>query len=381
MGPIDGTDKRAKFPPVLRALLREPRRILIVRLGAIGDVARVLPMLNGLRRRFPEAEIDWAVQTKAADLLIDHPQITRLWVIPFVRWLEALSPEAWTLRRKMRKRDYDLVLDFQGMMKGAIWALAAGRRAVRVGWGPGHTRNLTWLWCHALRYPPGKAVNRHLRHRVLVNWLGVPDVPGIPPRLDRVDTAVVNRFLDGLDASRPWILAYPGSSGKGSHKRWDPDRFRAALTEIRERTGGSVLVGWGPAEKGEARELAAALDAPAIPPTTIRQLVHVLARCDLFVGMDTGPMHLAGLVGTPVVAVFGRSDPRVHGPAAHLPGLVVAGPGACHWPTRKRTGLEPFFEPEPGAVVQAVMEVLERSAGPPSADRPGPVRRGRPCGS
>lgn len=345
---------------MLRSLSREPRRILIVRLGAIGDVARVLPMLNGLQQRFPDAEIDWIVQAKAADLLVDHPQISRLWIVPFARWVDALSPSAWALGRRIRRREYDLVMDFQGMMKGAIWALAAGGHAVRVGWGPGHTRNLTWLWYHGLRYPPGKAVNRHLRHRALVDWLGVPDLPAVPPDLARVDRATVDRFLEGL-GPRPWIMAYPGSSGKGSHKRWDPDRFRAAIAAIRDRTGGTVLVGWGPAEEADARAIAAALDAPAIPPTTIRQLVHLLGRCDLFVGMDTGPMHLAGLVGTPVVAVFGRSDPRVHGPAEHLPGVAVAAPAARHWPTRKRAGIEPFEEPDPGEVVEAALGVLERT--------------------
>ena len=75
---------------------------------------------------------------------------------------------------------YDLVLDFQGMMKGAVWAVAAGGAALRVGWGPGHAQNLAWLWYHGLRTPPGRRVNRHLRHRVLVDWLGVPDLPATP---------------------------------------------------------------------------------------------------------------------------------------------------------------------------------------------------------
>ena len=74
-------------------------------------------------------------------------------------------------------------------------------------------------------------------------------------------------------------------------------------------------------------------------------------------------MHLAGLVGTPVVAVFGRSDPRVHGPAAHLPGVAVAGSDARHWPTRKRSRLEPFVEPDPAQVVEAALAVLERHGG------------------
>ena len=88
-------------------------------------MARVLPMLNGLRTRFPAAEIDWVVQSKAADLLVGHPQIDRLWVVTFVRWSQALTQAARDLRRRMRARRYDLVLDFQGMLKGAVWAVAA----------------------------------------------------------------------------------------------------------------------------------------------------------------------------------------------------------------------------------------------------------------
>lgn len=346
---------------MLRFLRAAPRRILIVRLGSIGDVARVLPMLSGLKRRFPDADIDWVVQAKAADLLRGHPQIGELFVVPFRRWREALSMEAWGLRQRLRARDYDLVLDFQGMLKGAVLALAAGGSAVRVGWGPGHAQNLTWLWHHGHRYPPDRRVNRHLRHRVLVDWLGAPDLPGEPPRLAAALAGAAGQLVSSLEtagAPRPWILAYPGSSSSGSHKRWDPSRFERALGELRRRTGGTVVVGWGPAEECAASELAAALDAPRVPPLGLVDLMAVIDACDLFIGMDTGPMHLAGLVGTPVVAVFGRSDPGIHGPARHLPGLAVALPGARDWPSRRRAGLPPFAGPEPDDVVRAALEML-----------------------
>lgn len=344
---------------MLRALASTPRRILIVRLGAIGDVVRVLPMLNGLKQRFPDSEVDWVVQAKAADILRGHPQIAELFVVPFRRWRDSLTAEAWLLRRRMRARGYDLVLDFQGMLKGAVWAVAAGGPAVRVGWAPGHTQNVTWLWHHGLRTPPGKRANRHVRHRVLVEWLGVPDVHGVPPAFTPADTQAVDRFFAGLAREpRPWILAYPGSSVAGRHKRWDIVRFERALREVAARTAGTVLVGWGPAEGEEAGDLAAALGAPLIPPTTIRELTYLLAGCDLFIGMDTGPLHLAGLVGTPAVAVFGRSDPAVHGPADDLPGRAVAGPDARDLPSRKRAGIAPFTGPEPEAVAEAALQVL-----------------------
>jgi lipopolysaccharide heptosyltransferase I len=353
----------------------EPRRILIVRLGAIGDVARVLPMLAGLRRRFPSAEIDWVVQSKAADLLRGHPEIAHLWVVPFASWREALTRRAWRLRRRMRGRDYDLVLDFQGMIKGTIWAVAAGGPAVRVGWGPGHSQNLAWLWYHGVRTPPGGRVNRHLRHRSLIDWLGAPDVPATTlPFGDR--SARVDRFLAGLGGRpRPWILAWPGSSRSGSHKRWDPERLREAVTEIAARTGGSVLVGWGPAEEEEARSLAAAIPgARMIPPTTIPELALLLSRVDLYVGMDTGPMHVAALLGTPTVGVFGRSDPVIHAPAPHLPARVVAGPDAREWKTRDRRGLPPFEDPQPREVVAAALDLLAAVGRPaPGSMDPGSI--------
>ena len=345
---------------MLRPIPSEPRRILIVRLGAIGDVARVLPMLAGLRQRFPDAEIDWVVQSKAADLLRGHPEISRLWVVPFRSWREAFTRAAWRLRRAMRARAYDLVLDFQGMLKGAVWAVAAGGPGVRVGWGPGHSQNLAWLWYHGLRTPPGRRVNRHLRHRALVDWLGAPDVPATPPPLEGAAGGVAGEFLERIAAEpRPWIVVWPGSSRTGSHKRWQPGRLGEAATAIRERTGGTLLVGWGPAEREEALALAAEIPgALPIPQATIPELALILERSDLYVGMDTGPMHVAALLGTPTVGVFGRSDPRIHAPAPHLAGRAVAGPGAREWKTRARRGLPPFEDPEPAAVVEAAIDLL-----------------------
>jgi ADP-heptose:LPS heptosyltransferase len=139
------------------------------------------------------------------------------------------------------------------------------------------------------------------------------------------------------------------------------------------------LVGWGPAEREEALALAAEIPgAIPIPPTTIPELALLLQRADLYVGMDTGPMHVAALLGTPTVGVFGRSDPQIHGPAAHLPGRAVAGPEAREWKTRSRRGLPPFVDPQPAAVVEAALELLTgarpadaspRESTSPTADR------------
>ena len=344
----------------------EPRRILLVRLGSIGDVARVLPMLSGLRERFPDATIDWVVQARAADLLEDHPLIDRLFVVPFRRWREVLSREGWELARRMRSRDYDLVLDFQGSMKGTFAALLGGGRAVRIGWTPGHAEEGSWLLFHGHRSPPGHRVNRHLRFRCLVDWLGAPDRPGIPPPYDEEDLAPVEGFLARLgEAPRPRILVYPGTSPAGRHRRWDPVRFAEATRRIRARTGGTILVGWGPADEGIARELADAVEgALPIPPTTIRGLMALLERCDLFVGTNTGPMHLAALVGTPVVAIFGdRSDPRIHAPADFLRSRVLADPEARKWKSWERRGLPPFEGPEPEEVADVAVEMLDEPAG------------------
>lgn len=348
---------------MLRFAAAEPDRLLIVRLGSIGDVARVLPMLHGLRLRFPDAEIDWVVQKRAADLLEDHPQLDHVFVVPFRRWRKLLTRRAWRLRRRMRARGYDLVLDFQGTMKGSLTGFLVGGPAVRVGWTPWHAEEATWLLFHGHRAPPSKRVNRHLRFRCLVDWLEVPDVPGIPPRFDAVEIEAVERFLAGLpDLAGPRIFVFPGTSPAGAHRRWKRVRLTAALEEIRDRTGATLLIGWGPAEEQIAREVAAAVQgAIPIPPTSIKELMILMSRCDAYLGMNTGPMHLAALMGTPVVAVFGdRSDPRIHAPAEHLESRVIADPGARELRVWQRRGLGPFEGPDPGEVVEATLEILAR---------------------
>ncbi|HUP18579.1 MAG TPA: glycosyltransferase family 9 protein [Gemmatimonadota bacterium] len=349
---------------MLRPIPSEPRRILIVRLGSLGDVARVLPALAGLKARFPEADIDWVVQKKAAALLEGHPQLDRVFVVPFRRWREVASRPGRELVRAMRARRYDLVLDFQGSMKGTFAALLGGGRAARVGWVPGHAEEGTWLLFHGHRRPPGHRVNRHLRYRCLVDWLGAPDVPPVLPPFDEGDRAPVDRFLaERADLPRPWVLAYPWTSAPGAHRRWDPARMGRAAEGIAERTGGTVLVGWGPAEEEEARVMAGAVPRAVLaPPTTVRGLAYLLRNCDLFVGMNTGPMHLAALVGTPVLGIFGdRTDPRLHAPLEwHAPVRVIATDGARELRSRERRGLGPFEWPEPEVVVEAAVEMLER---------------------
>lgn len=348
---------------MLRFAPSEPRRILIVRLGSIGDVARVLPMLHGLRLRFPDAEIDWVVQARAADLLEGHPQLDHVFVVPFRRWRELLTPAAWRLRRRIRARDYDLVLDFQGTMKGSLTGFLAGGRAVRVGWTPWHAEEATWMLFHGHRAPPSKRVNRHLRFRCLVDWLDAPDVPGVPPRFEAPDVETVDRFLDDLDEDgSPRVFVFPGTSEQGRYRRWKADRLVSALEQVRTRTGATLLIGWGPAEEAFAHRIAAEVeDSVLIPPTTIRELMVLISRCDLYFGMHTGPMHLAALVGTPVVAVFGdRSDPRVHAPADHLVSRVIADPGTRELRVWHRWGLGPFEGPEPEEVADAVVEMLGR---------------------
>lgn len=352
---------------MLRSLPATPRRILLVRLGSLGDVARVLPMLAGLRARFPEATIDWAVQSRAADLLRGHPQLDRVFVVPFRKWHQAVSPEGLRLTRAMRERDYELVLDFQGSMKGTATSFLASRRGVRVGWTPAHAEEGTWLLFHGHRAPPGHRVNRHLRFRCLVDWLGVPDLPGEPPPYTAEDLAPVERFVaERGDLPRPWVLVYPWTSPAGVHRRWNPERMRRATRMIGERTGGTPLVGWGPAEEADARAFVESVEGAALaPPTTIRGQCALLERCDLFVGMNTGPMHLAALVGTPVLAVFGdRSDPALHAPVAWRASVeVIATARARKLRSRERRGLGPFESPEPEVVVEAALRLLDEPRG------------------
>ncbi len=279
--------------------------VLIVRLGALGDVVHTIPAAAALRAALPDARIDWLVEGKHRAILELVTVIDR--IIPvdtrsLKGWLDAV--------RRVRSTRYDIALDFQGLMKSAVFARASGAPRV-AGFSIWHLREKGARPFYsetdaAADEPHVIRKNLHLL-RVLGIDATVVDFPlaRVPsPALDAVRRAAGDRFA----------LINPGAAWP--NKRWAASRFGEIAAFLREVRGLPSIVLWGPAEQALAQAVVdASLGAARLAPATeVADLVELSRAAALIVSGDTGPLHIAAAVGTPAVGIYGPTDPGRNGP-------------------------------------------------------------------
>ncbi len=322
--------------------MSDPGRVLVVRLSAIGDVINTLPAVSLLRSARPHVFLGFAVEDRARDLVVGHPLIDRVHVFPRRRWRSMLGtpdPRGWRalLREvrayvgEIRAERYDIVLDVQGNLKGAVHALASGA-ARRIGFARGHDRELNHLLSTEQVTPPADRPHRVEKFASLLGALGIEGEPGPyvlpqdPEARPRIDLYLTEQRL----TTGGFVVLHPGTSEHGAEKRWPPERFAELARLLDGRLGRQVVVTWGPGEEELARRVCEeAGGAARLGPRTssLLELAELLRRADAFVSADTGPMHLAAAVGTTCVALFGPKDPAVYRPwgAGHV---VLRGSGS-----------------------------------------------------
>lgn len=287
-------------------------KALLVRLSSIGDVVHTLPALAALHRHGWEA--GWVVEPASRPLLEDNPPLGQLVAAPAARdfrWRQALSA-----LRALRAGRYDVALDLQGLWKSALWARLSGARRV-LGYERFARREPASAVLLHEQVPRGRRGGHVIdKNLALLRPLGIEAVGSrefpLPYQPDAV--ARVDRGLAGLEGEGLVVLN-PG--GGWSSKLWPAERFGQLALGLR-RLGLRCLVSYGPGEEGLAERVVAASAGAAQRafPTTIVDFVELARRARLVVAADTGPMHLACAVGTPVVALFGPTDPARNGPFA-----------------------------------------------------------------
>ncbi len=351
-----------------------PARVLIVRLGAVGDVVRTLPALRALRRSWPKSRIAWAVEPGSAPLLAGHPDLDELIVLDrkqVVRAFSRLDPggmrAAAAFVRSLRAFAPDAAFDFQSSLKSAFAARASGA-PVRFGFGPGHSREGAHLFVTRRVTPSAPRQHRVLRALALVEAAGVAPGP-IEANLALRDDErrVARERLEAIAGPRPRIALGPFSPRRQAWKRYP----LVSWTEIARGLalgGAHVLVLGGPGEEAEMAELCSRAGAfvDACGAGGLRDLAATIAACDLFVGGDTGPMHLAWASGVPVVAVYGPTDPVLNAPWGDGPRILAPPtPTARQAPDR-------FPGITPDIVVRAALELLaSRAPAVPARAAPG----------
>ena len=321
----------------------EFRKILLIKLSAVGDVVHTLPVLNKLRRRYPNAQIDWLVTPAIGELLRHNPAITN--VIEFTR---DVRPGRWGLGRldavmnylrlaaKLRATRYDLVVDMHGQSRTAVLALATGALA-RVGFDrprarvwkaserqfPTQTRKHAWqgaregswlAYTHAIPVPTLEqhAVDRYLNIAPLLGLDGGPADFSFP--IPQKANARIDAMLDRYEiAAAKLVVMAPGTIWET--KQWRCEAFAEVARAFLQKGVAVTLI-------GSKRERAVCDDVAALAPgavnlsgeTTLSELAALIRRATICVTNDSGPMHLAVALGRPVVSVFGPTDPIWIGP-------------------------------------------------------------------
>ncbi|MEW6520385.1 MAG: lipopolysaccharide heptosyltransferase II [Thermodesulfobacteriota bacterium] len=300
--------------------------ILIVKTSAIGDVIHTLPALHSLRRHYPQARIDWLIEEAAADIIIGHPELDRVLVSKRKRWVQALQRgphrlrawlELWGFIRELRATRYDLLIDFQGLLKSGM-LVAVSRAARKVGFGRGMEHaECSYLFLN--EKVPAVDMNIHAveRELLLLEGIGIKtdevvfDLPLDPEHFRQVESLLRTRGI--ADPSRV-IPINPVATWPT--KLWDNAGF-AQVADWLICQGRQVVFTGGRGDRPVIEAIMARMQQPAVSlagETSLKTLAALYRLAPLVISTDTGPMHLAAAVGTPVVAVFGSTAPWRTGP-------------------------------------------------------------------
>jgi heptosyltransferase I len=330
---------------------RDFRKILLIKLSAVGDVIHTIPVLNKLRRRYPSAQLDWLVTPAIAELLRHNPAITN--VIEFARedWSRAWTPAPFVsyarLAAKLRANGYDLVIDMHGQFRTAVFALATGA-PVRIGFDrprarvwdasprtfSAEARKHAWQgaregsWLAYTDHIPVPTLDLHAVDRYLSVGpiLGLEeDPPDFSFPIPQAASANIESLLHRHDiAGAPLVAMAPGTIWETKH--WGTDKFAEVARHFLQK-------GFAVALMGSRRERVVCEEVARLAPgsvdvageTTLTELAALVRRSAISVTNDSGPMHLAVALGRPVVSVFGPTDPIWIGPYGRADAVLRAG--------------------------------------------------------
>lgn len=313
-------------------------RILIIRLSSLGDILHTLPAFASLRASFPDAKIDWLGAKKSKFLLTAIPGIDSLHVLD-TDGLLTFPPDrpAWknfgNLIRTLRSLQYDISIDFQGLLKTAVLSALSGS-VTRLGFSSALVRERPAHWFYN-RTLGNAAASEHVitLNQRLAELSGAQAIH--PARFDflvsQKDSEYIDSQLRRLQIE-DFIILNPG--GGWSTKRWNPKKFGALSQRIWKELNLAVIVTTGPGEESLYNTIAenSGDSMPHHLPVSFLQLIPLLQKARLFVGCDTGPFHLACAVGTAVVGIFGPTSPIRNGPwhgeDAFVTHSLACGP--CH---------------------------------------------------
>ena len=304
-------------------MIPDPKKILIVLHGSIGDVVRAFPLANLLRRRYPQALLAWSVEPLVFPLVENHPAVDE--VILFDRRRRWKS--IFGFLGRIRAGKFDLVLDLQRHLKSGLiswWS----RAPYRLGFHRLDAKEFNWVFNNIHIPAMGEGISK------LSHYLKFAEFLGIDPRPVEWDLRLMPREKENVDrmlgpAGRKFAVLFVGSSWQS--KKWFPKQSAESAAEIRRRFGLEIVLLGGKEDVDFAREMESLELSPftnLVGKTSLREAAGVLALAQVAIGPDSGLMHLSTAMGTPVISLWGATSPVRTGPYGYE-SLVIQGEAIC----------------------------------------------------
>lgn len=303
-------------------------RILIIRFSAIGDVVRTLPALHALRNAYPHAQIDWAVEPKSLNIISEHPALDQIHLFKRPEGMWESSRVFRHFCRMIRHSQYDMVLDFHGLLKSGL-VMRASRAPQRFAFAPPRAREMSHLFANRRVALPSAILNRMEENLLLCAAAGAPcdslEVTIAVP--DEVQDAIESFMQDEFHSGKQIIAVH--APVDRPEKQWPLHHYAKLVDMLLSDGRFDVLLTWGPGQQEMARKVQEmARRNPHVAPETpdLKHYAWLVKQCALFFGGDTGPMHIASAMDVPVVAVFGGTSPAKHHPFREPSQVLYAGP-------------------------------------------------------
>ncbi|MGB8583326.1 MAG: glycosyltransferase family 9 protein [Candidatus Sulfotelmatobacter sp.] len=352
---------------------KKVERLLIVRLSAMGDVIHTLPAAVLLRQAFPQAHIGWLIEERWAELLCApgsprrgarsalRPLVDEVHTVNLKLWRKSLLSISTVQRiatvwNDVRSAHYDVAVDLQGAIRSAILARLSGARVILGAAEPRESPASLW-YTRKVVARGGHVIEQNLS--IAAGLIERPtrftpaDVSCDFPRDARVEARVDQRLAEhGIG---DFVILNPGA-GWGA-KRWPPERYGEVACGLRD-LGVRSIINYGPGEGELARMVEAASRGAALAMScTISELIALTRRARLFIGGDTGPLHLAAALRVPVVAIYGPTDPVRNGPYGTR-GVVLRSPDSATSHARRAAADEGMLGIGSDEVVAAAKQLL-----------------------
>lgn len=299
--------------------LHEPRRILIVRLSALGDAIMTSGLIPALHARFPKAEISWLIEPAAAPLVQDNPKLTHVLIWQRARWrqlwserrIKELFQAISAFRHMLRSHQFDLVVDAQGLLKSSFcaWLTGAPRRVILKPREGSHLLATESVSIPADHHDPRISSE----YRYLARQLGAQDIDfQLDLTIHPSAAATVETLLDTWGHPARPVALCPFTTRPQKH--WFEDQWGAVAKAMLDKGYAPIILG-GTGDQEAAERLCAQTPGlrHAAGKLKINESVALIARCQLLIGVDTGLTHVGSALKLPTVALFGSTNPYTAG--------------------------------------------------------------------